>query len=117
MVFSIFKKQEKEVSEHPESVTSPRGAGVRPDDALPSPNPAEKTSPSDLSQSFVFSEVFPIMQLDAEIDPVEAQAEEVAILFSDGQNDAELLHWRVRYARSTPPRRSVYGGCCLICTR
>ncbi len=107
MVFSIFKKQEKEVSEHPESVTSPRGAGVRPDDALPSPNPAEKTSPSDLSQSFVFSEVFPIMQLDAEIDPVEAQAEEVAILFSDGQNDAaaSALESAVRTLHTAPAER------------
>ncbi|WP_153111312.1 STAS domain-containing protein [Propionivibrio limicola] len=50
---------------------------------------AEQT-PLDLSD-FVFSESAPEFQIEAEIDPVDAQAEEAAVLFSNAQDEAARM--------------------------
>ena len=103
MVFSFFKKEPKKMIARPAVV--PRGKEVKPDTAPAegranrhagsSPKPAAPASAplkeviSTLDgSSFVFSETSLDFQIEADIDPIDAEAEEAAILFANGQDEA-----------------------------
>ena len=125
MVFSFFKKQppEKKMVARPAAVPRPhdaRGtaAGGQPDDTLNSPPaapvglaredlpfsspvPTADGPPLDLSE-FVFSELAAEFQIETESDPIDAEAEEAAMLFANGQDDVvrALLENSTRVHRS-----------------
>ncbi len=110
MVFSFFKKPEKMVAKPaavpraaPPSEPPPGVAGVPPPvDVAP---PAKEVAPE--FSDFVFSESAPEFQFEGEIDPVDASAEEAAILFANGQDDAAraVLESAVEVQRSGPGER------------
>lgn len=108
MVFSFFKKQppEKKMVARPTAV--PRSKDEREDSAGGSQQAKHKPSaaplglapsdvpfasrvsnaeapPLDMSE-FVFSEIAAEFQVEAEVDPVDAAAEEAAMLFANGQD-------------------------------
>ena len=95
MVFSFFKKSPEKMVAKPaavpraekgvETVSIP-GAGGNSRPAGVTLPPAKDVTPE--FSDFVFSESAPDFQLEGEIDPVDAQAEEAAILFANAQDDA-----------------------------
>lgn len=95
MVFSFFKKPPEKMVARPAAVPRAEKAGEpvsipgagkdSPSVAVPPP-PAKEATPE--FSDFVFSESAPDYQLEGEIDPVDAQAEEAAILFANAQDDA-----------------------------
>ncbi len=110
MVFSFFKKQppEKKMVARPAAVPRPNdarglasdaadetpkpsssvpvGVFVRSDATFSSPVTQTEGPPLELSE-FVFSELAAEFQLEAEADPIDAAAEEAAMLFANGQDD------------------------------
>lgn len=121
MVFSFFKKAPEKMVARPAAV--PRStkipdplpvpeagkaeAAESPPPTGPSSEPAhDAASPPD-STDFVFSESSPDFQIEGEIDPVDAQAEEAAILFANGQDEAVrgTLENAVRLHRVGPGER------------
>jgi anti-anti-sigma regulatory factor len=96
MVFSFFKKTPEKMVARP--AVAPRAkedagkstpAGAELQAPVP-PKPVE-TPPAEppVAQysDFVFSESSPDFQIEAEIDPVDAEAEEAAVLFANGQDE------------------------------
>ena len=67
---------------------------------------ARQDAPSDFSD-FVFSETAPDFQIEADIDPVDAEAEEAAVLFANNQDQAAqaVLENAVQNYRSGPGER------------
>ena len=103
MVFSFFKKPPEKMIARPPA--TPRAAeapgdvdrktGLRDSvsTAAVSQNaakvvPVKDASPTDSYLDFVFSESSPEFQVEAEIDPVDAEAQEAAILFANAQDTA-----------------------------
>ena len=71
-------------------------------------SPAQEAQNISLDFSdFVFSESSPDFQIEAEIDPVDAQAEEAAVLYANGQDEAvrSVLENAVRIHSSGPAER------------
>jgi anti-anti-sigma regulatory factor len=121
MVFSFFKKPPEKMVARPAAV--PRSTKIP--DPLPAPgiaDVAEDLAPGSLSASsapaadapasldsadFVFSESSPDFQIEGDIDPVDAQAEEAAILFANGQDEAvrRVLENAVSIHRAGPGER------------
>ncbi len=123
MVFSFFKKQPEKMIARPAAV--PRQTGAR-ENASASGNagqaaPQEKTPtnaevvkaaavpetpPSDFSD-FKFSQSSLDFQIEAEVDPVDAQAEEAAVLFANNQDKAAqaVLESALPIHRSGPAER------------
>jgi anti-anti-sigma regulatory factor len=110
MVFSFFKKPEKMVAKPaavpraaPPSEPPPGVAEAAP--AAAAPPPAKEITPE--FSDFVFSESAPDFQFEGEIDPVDAQAEEAAVLFANAQDDAAraVLENAVAAHRSGPGER------------
>lgn len=110
MVFSFFKKPEKMVAKPaavphaaPPSEPAPTGG----DDGRPAAGAAPVAPATPEFSDFVFSESAPDFQFEGEIDPVDAQAEEAAILFANGQDDAAraVLESAVDVYRSGPGER------------
>ena len=60
---------------------------VGPSVLAPSPKTASDDSSSLDFSDFVFSESSPDFQVESDIDPIDAEAEEAAILFANGQDD------------------------------
>lgn len=113
MVFSFFKKPPEKMVARPAAVPRPK-AGVAPEavpgkagadvnsaqmpaapsatvstaNSRPNPPAAAEGLPSLDFVDFEFSESPPDFHVDAELDPVEAEVEEVAVLFANGQDDA-----------------------------
>lgn len=107
MVFSFFKKQpEKRMAARPAAIPHPRDDRSVPGDAggsdtrqrLAAPVgltradvpfvtqvPKSESPPLELSE-FVFSESAPEFQLEADVDPVDALAEEAAMLYANAQD-------------------------------
>lgn len=85
MVFSFFKKQPEKMVARPAAV--PRPPEKPPENvSIPAPVAAEAAA-LELSD-FVFSESAPDFQIEVDMDPVDANAEEAAVLFSNGQDNA-----------------------------
>ncbi|KFB66258.1 MAG: anti-anti-sigma factor [Candidatus Accumulibacter vicinus] len=128
MVFSFFKKPppEKKMVARPAAVPRTRdergGAlGQAPEDKpgaavpvglvrgdLPFAAPVSQAEGQSLDLSeFQFSETAPEFQIEAELDPVDAAAEEAAMLYSNGQESAvrALLERSTRSYRSGPGER------------
>lgn len=125
MVFSFFKKQPEKMVARPAVAprakeatektlpdsrdTGSSGSGsntsASPPSAASTPAAVEDSS-LDFSD-FVFSESSPDFQVEAEIDPVDADAEEAAVLFANGQDDAvrSLLENAVRIHHFGPGER------------
>ena len=114
MVFSFFKKSPEKMVAKPAAV--PRSAKPSAPDSPPaaaplsrpgvvSVPPAKDVTPE--FSDFVFSESAPDFQIEGEIDPVDAQAEEAAVLFANAQDDAVLavLEKAVRIHCSGPGER------------
>jgi hypothetical protein len=124
MVFSFFKKPERKMTARPAAVPRPReetrsASGGLPDDKLKPPatlppaglargdipfaSPVVQSDapPLELSE-FVFSEVATEYQVEAEVDPIDADAEEAAMLYANGQDRAvrSLLETSTRAYRS-----------------
>jgi anti-anti-sigma regulatory factor len=124
MVFSFFKKPERKMTARPAAVPRPReetrsASGGLPDDKLKPPatlppaglargdipfaSPVVQSDapPLELSE-FVFSEVATEYQVEAEVDPIDADAEEAAMLYANGQDRAvrSLLEKSTRAYRS-----------------
>jgi anti-anti-sigma regulatory factor len=125
MVFSFFKKQPPERKMVARPAATPRasddwGAASRPppDDRhkpsamapvglakadMPFATPVEKTDAQSLDLSeFLFSEAAADFQIEAEVDPIDAAAEEAAMLYANGQDGAvrALLEKATRAQRS-----------------
>jgi anti-anti-sigma regulatory factor len=96
MVFSFFKKTPEKMVARPAVAprakddvgkSTPAGTELQtpaaplPVDAPPAEQPAAQYS------DFVFSESSPDFQIEADIDPVDAEAEEAAVLFANGQDE------------------------------
>lgn len=132
MVFSFFKKAPEKMVAKPAAVPRPKeenaakavGSGVpqvktavgeaKRLDSLPSPVQAEPTGGADKQtdslidfSDFVFSESSPDFQIEGDVDPIDAAAEEVAVLFANGQDDAAraALEASVRAHRTAPSER------------
>ena len=95
MVFSLFKKPEVVVAKPAaRPATAPRQAQDGRVQAVPEVGGVPKVRESAESQSqsglsdFVFSESAPLFQVEAEIDPVDAEAQESAVLYANAQDDA-----------------------------
>ena len=113
MVFSFFKKPEivvakpaaKPVPAHSPS-TLKEGGGVSRPTVVPL-NPALEVTSSPLSEpglsDFVFSESSPQFHIEPEVDPVEADAQEAAILYANAQDAA------VRAVLENAVRQYPYG--------
>ena len=107
MVFSFFKKPEVVV---PKPAAKPAG-GVRPpaeDGPAPAPvaagSEAAAGAATDSGMSdFVFSEISSQFHVEAEIDPVDATAQEAAILYANAQDPA------VRVTLETAVRQFPFG--------
>lgn len=91
MAFSFFKKNPEKMVARP--AVNPRvksGGGDGLTDSLPVPSlemPADYDASLDLSD-FVFSESSPDFHVGEEIDPIEAEVQEAAVLFANGQDAA-----------------------------
>jgi anti-anti-sigma regulatory factor len=130
MAFSFFKKQPEKMVARPAAVPRQKDAGqdvsvpASPDENQPPvavrPGPLEFTPapiPVNTTQDaqnisldfsdFVFSESLPDSLIEAEIDPVDAQAEEAAVLFANGQDEAvcSVLEKAVRIHSCGPGER------------
>ncbi|HRE70729.1 MAG TPA: STAS domain-containing protein [Accumulibacter sp.] len=126
MVFSFFKKQPEKImrarpaavpqptndrgsatgvssKEKPKPVAAPVGL-ARSDVPFATPAPTGENPPLDLSE-FVFSEIAAEFQVEAELDPLDAEAEEAAMFFANGQDAAA----RALLEKSTSARRSGPG--------
>jgi len=112
MVFSFFKKPPEKMVAKPAAV--PRSAKIadagedsRPGAVTLPPEPAKDDRVAPEFSDFVFSESAPDFQIEGEIDPVDAQAEEAAILFANAQDDAvrAVLENAVRIHHSGPGER------------
>ncbi|MBE2260415.1 MAG: STAS domain-containing protein [Candidatus Accumulibacter sp.] len=93
----------------PEKQKSPPAAPVglaRSDLPFASPVTDAGAPPLELSE-FVFSEIAAEFQIEAEVDPIDAEAEEAAMLFANGQDQAvrELLEGSTRLHHSGPGER------------
>ena len=107
MVFSFFKKAPEKMVAKPAAVPRPKEGSPaaadaeRPtavDDKKAQAQAAGAVTESKASKAqtdtaiefsdFVFSESAPDFQIEAEVDPVDAAAEEAAVLFANGQDDA-----------------------------
>jgi hypothetical protein len=120
MVFSFFKKPppEKKMPVRPAAVppsADDRGAASA---ASSKEKPKPAAAPVGLARSdvpfadsgdyprrasaglseFVFSEIAAEFQVEAELDPLDAEAEEAAMLYSNGQDAAVRSCWRRRSA-------------------
>ena len=92
MVFSFFKKPEVVVARP----AAKPGAQARPaqvGDSVESPDTASESAKAPVADhsglsDFVFSESAPQFHLEPEIDPVDADAQEAAILFANAQDGA-----------------------------
>jgi anti-anti-sigma regulatory factor len=125
MVFSFFKKQPPDKKMLTRPAVTPRAAeerGVAPEDKhkassvavavglpradIPFATPVARADapPLDLSE-FVFSETATDFQLEAELDPIDAEAEEAAMLYANGQDGAV----RARLENATRVYRSGAG--------
>ncbi len=124
MVFSFFKKQPEKMIARPAAV--PRQVAVREhasengkeqrgeqdqtaSDAKLKPlagNAAPQETSSGFSD-FVFSESAPDFQIETDIDPVDAEAEEAAVLFANNQDQAAqaVLEHAVQNYHSGPGER------------
>ncbi len=130
MVFSFFKKQppDKKMpvrpaaappstrdrgatsgaassTEKPKPAAAPVGL-ARSDVPFATPVPTSEGPPLDLSE-FVFSEIAAEFQVEAEVDPLDAEAEEAAMFYANGQDAAarSLLEKSTRERRSGPAER------------
>lgn len=101
MVFSFFKKPPEKMVAKPSVVPRPKesvGETVNraPESLPPETSPREVKPavagavPSAVSElsDFVFSESSPDFQIEAEIDPIDANAEEAAMLYANRQDEA-----------------------------
>ncbi len=128
MVFSFFKKapekmvsrpaavpRAKEVSQEappaprentPADSPVPSGASVKPGPELAPKLAIEDPSSLDFSD-FVFSESSPDFHIEPDIDPVDAEAQEAAILYANGQDEMvrTLLENAVRIHHFGPGER------------
>lgn len=130
MVFSFFKKPQPEKKMVTRPAATPRAReergpvpGALPEDKpkpsvaapvglpradIPFASPVAKTEapPLDMSE-FVFSESAPEFHVEAEVDPIDAEAEEAAMLYANGQDAAvrSLLENATRTYRSGPGER------------
>ncbi|EXI77919.1 MAG: putative NTP binding protein (contains STAS domain) [Candidatus Accumulibacter appositus] len=130
MVFSFFKKQppEKKMPARPAAVPpSAHGRGTASGVASSTEKPKPAAAPVGLARSdvpfatpattsegpplelseFVFSEIAAEFQVEAEVDPLDAEAEEAAMFYANGQDAAarSLLEKSTRERRSGPAER------------
>ena len=121
MVFSFFKKEPKKMvarpaavprakevpNEGPESGVTKTDASAGTAEASAAPDRVSDGTSTLDGSSFVFSESSLDFQIEADIDPVDAEAEEAAILFANGQDDAvrALLENAVLLHNSGPGER------------
>ena len=125
MVFSFFKKPTEKMVAKPAAV--PRAKSTSTDSARTSAGQSEATASSASDQAlaasaphgaetyeeppssidFVFSEGDGGFQVEEDIDPVDAEAEEAAVLFANGQDDAAraVLESAVRVHQYGPGER------------
>lgn len=128
MVFSFFKKPPEKMVARPAAAPRPKEKGnqghVPPEVPAPQPPPAASAPvdaaprtdapesgkndlpPLDFS-AFEFSESPHDFHVEAEVDPVDAEAEQAAVLYANGQDDAAraLLEDAVHVHRSGPGER------------
>ncbi len=117
MVFAFFKKEpEKRMVARPAAV--PRAVETRLDVAPPTAElrvvtpvvpeqPAREEDSSIDFSDFVFSESSPDFQIEAAIDPIDAEAEDAAVLFANGQDESvrSVLENAVRIHHFGPGER------------
>jgi len=122
MVFSFFKKQPEKMITRPavaprqvEGRESASSGGKESSDtqkvkAEESGAPKEESvasAPVSDFSDFAFSDALPSFQVEAEVDPVDAEAEEAAVLFANCQDQAAqaVLESAVKKHRSGPAER------------
>ena len=93
MVFSFFKKAPEKMVAKPAAVPRPKEEiaveSKAPPERVESAVESSKDTNSLIEFSdFVFSESSPDFQIEGDVDPIDAAAEEAAVLFANGQDDA-----------------------------
>jgi anti-anti-sigma regulatory factor len=107
MVFSFFKKAPEKMVAKPAAVPRPKEGTAAPGNtpaAKPTASSANVIEPAAQANSaiqdnkltdssvgfsdFVFSESSPDFQIEGDVDPIDAAAEEAAVLFANGQDEA-----------------------------
>ena len=103
MVFSFFKKEPEKMVAKPAAGAEASLSAVAP---APAQTPKKDLPPLEYSD-FVFSESSPQFLVDADVDPVDAEAEEAAILYANAQDEATgaVLERAVRIHPSGPGER------------
>jgi len=120
MVFSFFKKEPEKMIARPavdprlkneSEKVLPLGGALPAPVSTPAPpklqEPPKKEAPSLDFSDFVFSESSPDFQIEADIDPIDAEAEEAAVLFANGQDETvrAVLENAVRIHQFGPGER------------
>jgi anti-anti-sigma regulatory factor len=122
MVFSFFKKppSENKMTARPTAVArpqegkgagsgafvgthlKPQPAGLAPGDKLADSRQTQTTQGPLTISDFVFSETSTVFQIELDVDPVDAMAEEAAMQYANGQDGAarQVLENAVRVHRS-----------------
>lgn len=116
MVFSFFKKPQEKMVAKPAAAPRPRAedaaappeektAAVPPSGAGAAPQP-DLDTPLDFSD-FEFSESPPDFHVEADVDPIDADVEQAAVLYANAQDDAvrALLEDAVRVHNFGPGER------------
>ena len=91
MVFSFFKKAPEKMVAKPAAVPRPKEEiaveSKAPPERVESAGESSKDTNSLIEFSdFVFSESSPDFQIEGDVDPIDAAAEEAAVLFANGQD-------------------------------
>jgi anti-anti-sigma regulatory factor len=114
MVFSFFKKAPEKMVTRPAAAPRPLAAEVAPVGQMPEGAPAAALVPAPASTNdsldfsdFEFSESPQDFQIEVDVDPVDADVEQVAVLYANGQDAAAraLLESSVRVHHFGPGER------------
>jgi anti-anti-sigma regulatory factor len=91
MAFSFFKKRPEKMTSRPPAVPRPAGGSEEklppaPVDGQPKDEDVPNASPDEDFSDFEISQSSPDFQVDEDVDPVDAPAEEAAVLFANNQD-------------------------------
>ena len=114
MVFSFFKKAPEKMVAKPAAVPRPKEEiaveSKAPPERVESAGESSKDTNSLIEFSdFVFSESSPDFQIEGDVDPIDAAAEEAAVLFANGQGRCRPRRSGKR--RSQPSGRGKASAC------
>jgi anti-anti-sigma regulatory factor len=110
MVFSFFKKRPEKMTSRPPAVPQPTGESKEKEPPADDRAKDENAQDDSLDEDFSYSEFLrssPDFQVDEDIDPVDAPAEEAAVLFANDQDQVAqaILEDALKSQTSGPAER------------